>query len=287
MKLLAMSMCLAVFHAASQIPQQYKPTLPDSKKVVARMNGKDITVGEVLPYLWEWRANEALEDLLNYRLIKEEADKQLVSVTQEEVEKELKAQLDRVKSSIPPGDDLDTYIKEQGFPRSRLYLRLTAELLLDKIVLKSFDADKFVEVSTIIIRPRSEAATDLAEAIKQAQAAYDDLKKGQTWEIVLKKYGNEPNAVSANGRLGWRMISVFPAPVKEDLLLIKTGEFTRPAQTQNGIQIFRLDRRGREAKGEDLEALRNQFRAEARQSILDQLRKNTKIERLLNAPAGG
>ncbi|MBX3118044.1 MAG: peptidylprolyl isomerase [Fimbriimonadaceae bacterium] len=286
MNLLTLCIWIAFSQAGGQLPAKYQPSLPEPTKVVARVDGKDITAGELMPLLWDWRANEVLEDVIQLRLIKIQAEKLQVTVSQEEIESSLAKQLESVKANLQPGQDLEAYIREQGFPRSRLYLRLHAELLLDKIVLKSFDPNRYVEISTIIVRPKSEAASDLAEAIKKAQEAYDLLKNGSKWEDVLKRYANEPEALTANGRLGWRMMGVFPKPVQEDLINIKAGDYTRPAQTQNGIQIFRLDRRGKDATGAELEDLKNQHRSEARATILEQIRKDTKIERMLGSGTG-
>lgn len=282
MKLLPLCCAGAAILAVMQLPAKYQPKLPESTKVVARVSGKDITAGEVTPYLWDWRGSEAVEDMINYRLVKEHAEKVGVKVAPEVVEAELTKQIDRVKASLQPEQDLEQFIRDQGFPRSRLYLRLHSELLLDAIVMKNFEVDRYVEVSTIIIRPRSETASDLADAIKKAEDAYDALVKGGKWEDILLKYCNEPQATASNGRLGWRLNSVFPAPVRQEFLTAKAGGYTRPAQTQNGIQIFRLDRRGRDAKGEDLEALKNQFRFDARPGMIEQLRKDAKIERFLD-----
>ncbi len=278
--LVAICLCVAGLQAASLFTTKYLTPAPESSKVLAKVDGKDITAADVAPYLWDWRGQEALEDLLQYRMIKLQADKLQLTLPEAEVEAELKAQMDRVKTSLQPGEELDDYIRMQGFPKSRLYLRLSAELLLDKIVMRSFEPDRYVEVSTILIRPRSESANDLSEALRLAQEAYDSLKKGSKWEDVLKKYTNEPAALQSNGRLGWRMLGVFPQPVREDMLQVNVGQCTRPAQTQNGIQIFRLEKRGKDAKGEDLEALKGQFRGEARPNILEQIRKDAKIERV-------
>lgn len=282
MNLISLCVWLAFVQAGDPIPAKYQPQLPPATKVVAKIDGKEITAGEIMPFVWDWRANEVLEDVIQLRLVKAQADKLQLSVTEQEIEAALAKQLEGIKASLQPGQDLEQFLLDQGFPRSRLYLRIKAELLLDKIVMKSFDVNRYVEVSTIIVRPKSEAATDLAEAIRLAQEAYDQLKGGAKWEEVLKKYTNEPAALTANGRLGWRLLGVFPKPVQDEMVMMKIGDVSRPAQTPNGIQLFRLEKRGKEAIGEDLEDLKNQYRAEARQTILDQIRKDAKIERMLN-----
>lgn len=262
------------------IPPTILPAPPAPDTPVLRVNGQPILARELQGFLWDWRVAEVMEDIITWRMLLDEAGKRQITLSNEAVEKELEAQIARAKGQYPPGTNIEAQLRLQGFPKSRLYIRIQSEMLLDRIVMGEFDPAQFVDVSTVIFPPKSEQASDLAEAIRQAQDAYDALMRGDDWGEVLRRTVQDPSALQSNGRLGWRERSAFPASVREELLRLKPGGFTKPAQTANGIQIFRLEQVGSEARGEALEELRTIFRTTGRQSVLERLRRDTTVERL-------
>ncbi|MFQ3676759.1 MAG: peptidylprolyl isomerase, partial [Fimbriimonadaceae bacterium] len=262
------------------IPPTVLPAPPAPDTPVLRVNGQPVLAREIQGLLWDWRGSEVMEDVITWRMLLDEANKRKIALSPEVVERELEAQIARARGQYPPGTNVEAQLRLEGFPKSRLYIRIHTQMLLDLIVMGEFDPAQFVDVSTIIFAPKSEQASDLAAAIERAQKAYDELKRGASWDAVLRKSVQDPAALQTNGRLGWRERSAFPASVREELLRIGPGDITKPAQTANGIQIFRLEQRGTEARGAALEELRTIFRSAGRQSVLDRLRRETTVERL-------
>jgi hypothetical protein len=261
-----------------QVPEQHLPKPPSPEKVLAKVNGVEIKAAEVEALLWDWRGNEVLQDVISYELIKAQAEKAKVSVPEIEVLKVVDDQLREIKERIPKDKDLATALREQGFPQSRLYLRVKTDLMLERMAEREFDPAKFVMVSTMVFRPKSESGSDLGDALKQADLAYQRLIKGSKWEDVLKTSGQTDEILGANGRLGWRNLDVFPPPAQKELQGAKVGQITMPVQTSAGIQFFRLDGLGREAKGEELATLKQIYMQGARRQILDRIKREGKVE---------
>ena len=169
----------------------------------------------------------------------------------------------------------------QGFTRQRLFMRVATGLLIDKMVLQSFDAKAWVKVSTMIFRPFDASTGALSDAIGRADKAYGRLRSGEAWEAVLKSVTNEEAAIRSNGLLGWRTLDLFPETVRVTLSTATPGTVAQPIQTQSGIQIFRFELRGTNAKGEELEELKASHIQAGRGLMLQELRNKTKIERRL------
>lgn len=264
--------------AAQDVPKSYLPAKPAPNKVLAKVNGAPITFAEAERLAGDWRAWEVVQDLIAYKMLNGEAKKLGVSATAAEVEAELQKQLANYSKNLRQGQTLNQVLRESGFPRSRLWLRVKSQILLDKIVLREFNAAEFVDVSTIMIPAKSEQLSDLQEAIEQAKKASQDLASGVSWDTVLKRFQTDPEVLKTHGHLGWRRLAVFPESIRKDLMSLKEGGATKPAQTSNGIQIFRVDRWGKDAKGEVLKQLREEHVNASRQPALERIRKSAKIE---------
>lgn len=265
-----------------QVPPKLVVPPPKPEQVLATVNGKAITAAQVAPLLWQWRGEEALQELISYQTVVGEAHRVGVSVTDTKVEKALDEQIAELKKD-PQVKDLDEWMRENGFTRSRLFLRKKAELLLDELVAKGFNAANYVKVSTLMIKPANEQATSIASAITKAQAAYDRLKAGEAWDKVLPAYVEDANVIKTKGLLGWRSLEAFPESVRREMGTLPIGQVTRPAQTQFGIQIFRVEGKGASATPEQLAELKAFYNQTARTEYLQRLRSSTKVERLWKA----
>jgi hypothetical protein len=255
-----------------------KPPAPD--QVVARVNGEPILAREVSPYLWDWRGSEVAQDLVTYHLIMGAAKKAGIRATVPEIQKAFDARLAAMRAEAPPGSDAEEILRAKGFPKSRLYLRVHTDLLLDGLVMRSFSPAGYVRVSTLPYRPASDGAQEISAAIERAQGAYDRLVKGGSWATELQATDADAGLKSRNGILGWRMISAFPASTRRELTTAKPGGLTKPVQAGGAIQIFRIEDLGAAAKGADLAELRTAYLASERQGFIDALRKSAKIERV-------
>lgn len=279
---------LLLLHAlgqqAAQVPTAATPASPNPEQVVARLNGEEIKAKDVEAYLWDWRGSEVTNDYITYRLIQTEAKKLNVQVPPEEVEKSFATQMETMKASLQPGQELDSAMRQQGFPRSRLYLRVHTDLLLNQIILKQFKQEEYVRVSTIAFNPKSEAASDLTAAIGRAQGAYQRLQKGGDWNKEVAASDDDDALKQHKGLLGWRLRRVFPANTQTELESGPVGTLAKPTQAAGAIQVFRIEGHGKDVKGSELESLKQAYLATGRQDVIERLRKEAKIERLFPAP---
>ncbi len=253
--------------------------MPSPDRVIAKVDGKEIRNSDIAPSIWDWYGYQVREDFVIARVIENEAKRLKLSVTDAEVSRMVDVQLDQLKAQVPAGKTLDQFLSEQGSPRTRLLFRARVDYLLTKIAGLSFDPTQYVNVSTLLIRPASQDLADVSKAIEKANKAFEKLSKGDAWLRVLGEYSADPSVINSEGKLGWRTLGTFPDSTQKEFKALKTGKFTKPVQTVNGFQIFRLNYRGSEAAAGDLAVLRDQVISNNRRKLLEDLIKGARIER--------
>jgi len=280
--LIPFAIALVAFQGSSlddELPAKYRVKSPAPDTVVARVNGVAITAKDVEPLLWEWRGADATQDLITYQVIKSEADKDKVAVSDADVDAQVSAYLDQAGKGQTPAA-VENAMAAQGLTRSRLFLRFKDKMLVDKIVDRSFAPDDMVDISTLVFKPISNLAKDISDAIKKANDAYAELKGGATWDKVFTENNAASRATPSKGMVGWRMLSAFPPPVADELKTLKPGQVTKPAQTENGIQIFLLNIAGKDAKGRDFDEMKQIYQQTGEAQLGKKLHDGAKIERL-------
>ena len=276
---LSAALAIASFLAQSDIPAKYFTPAPKPTAVVAKVDGVEIKASDVTDLLWQWRSQEAIADLISYQVIKNAAVKENVTATDAEVQKEVDLQLGQFTPQVLQGKTVDQYLLEQGFTVSRIWLRVKTELLLNKIAAKDFKPGEYIKVSTIVVRPESTSTKALTDAAKKADLFFDMLQKGDAWEKVLNLSTTDLRTLETKGMVGWRRIDAFPALVQEEFKGGKSGGITKPVQTQNGFQIFRIEAFGKDAKAGDLSEAELIHVSSNKAAVANRIRSAAKIER--------
>jgi len=274
--------CSATCIAQVKLPTNHRVAPPSATTAVGKAGGRAVTAAEVEPYLWEWFGKDAVEDVLSYVVISQEAGRRGIVVSDAEVEKKVDDTIKALQSNQSTTfDDATKTLLSQGFPRSRLFIRSKATMLLDKIILADFHPSDFVKVSTILVRTNTADASAVSKAIEKCQDAYKKLTSGQDWNTVFNSVTTDQKLLSTKGELGWRDLSLFPESVVQEINTLPDGGYTHPAMTQYGVQIFRVDAHGSNAKGKDLDFLRDQFVSAGRPKYIEQLKKQANAQVLL------
>jgi foldase protein PrsA len=283
----ALGMHLALQTAAFQLSIPNLPKAPTAETVLAKVNGVPIKAKDIEDLLWDVHAEEILNEISYYQVAKAEADRMGLVVTNQEIEQGVQREIDQMKANLPPNQTIEGAMAQAGQTKGRLYLAVKTSLYLTKIAFQDFEPKAFVRVSTIVVRPRSVAAADITATIAVVQKAYDRLKSGEPWEKLVDELVVDANGKQARGLLGWRQLAAFPQAVQDEMVTLKKGGITKPVQTDNGIQIFRIEAKGDGASKEELEQMRTELSEVLRMQAVQKLRKNLKIERLYPAKKEG
>lgn len=269
---------LWLFASLAQISNP-KPPSPD--RVVATLNGKAVTAKEIEGYLWAWRGYEATQEVISLKVAEEAAAKEKVTAPDAEVRKVVDQAIESLRTDYKRQQSkltFENFLLERGFPESRIYLRAKTQVLVEQIALKDFVPGQWVKVSTLVYRPENEQTSSLSATIGKADNAYGRLVHGTaTWDKELAAIETDPMILRSHGIVGWQRLSVFPKTVSVELQMGKVGLYTKPAQTINGIQIFRLDAKGGTPDPAESAELKKAFLAFAEPAVVARLRAQAKI----------
>jgi parvulin-like peptidyl-prolyl isomerase len=251
--------------------------------VLATVNGVPITAADVEKYIWDWKMDEVVENLVNFETVNIEAKRLHITATPAEIQAKTDADITQFKASLRPGEDWIASLRSKGFPPSRLALIEKSTVLLDKIALRDFHPADYVKVSTIIAKPKASPAgtpvepVDPAADLKTVQSYYDLLTKGTPWSTVLASSTTDQTIIKNNGLIGWRAVSAFPKEAAAELLKLKPGGITHPYSTAYGVQLFRLEESGTGAPESDLKELKDAFIRSHRDEIVKSLKATAKV----------
>lgn len=152
--------------------------------VVAIVNGRPVLRYELDKKLASSFGKETLENLIIEKLIQEEARKQKVVVTEEEVD----AEVEKISQSLGEGDKIEEILALQGMTlkdlREQLKMRLQVNKILEKdISISDEEVSQFVKENGQVL-----TATDEAEKKAEARERIKEQKiseKVQAWVSEL------------------------------------------------------------------------------------------------------
>ncbi|MCW5943079.1 MAG: hypothetical protein KIS66_12665 [Fimbriimonadaceae bacterium] len=269
--------CVMGLAGQAQLPNRHLGAPPGPKTELVRVNGVAITGEDLAAYLWEWRGADVLQEVVAYRIAADEAAKQGVTVSDAEVDKAVDRRLQTMREALSPGKTLEDALQEQGFSRSRLFVRQKSEALLDRICLKTLDPKTWIRVSAMIFPPQGpgEAGLGIAESI--AHKAIERLRQGVSWTTVYT------DARDPRPRLGledWWPTAFFPDEARGLLLTAGVGAVVGPVRTGRGVEVFRVEGLGETAKGDERTLLERAHLTRNRDALIERLRSEYKVERL-------
>lgn len=253
------------------------PTAPPPDKVVLTVNGQAIKAKELDAYLWDWKVDQVAQTIAVFTLITQECKKLGIVIDPAEVKRRVDMQVQQIVATAPKGTSVSAALKAKGASKSLIEFQNRAQLMLEKLASKDFKKENYYQVSTLVIRPKSETAADLQAALTSATSAYTSLLKGDPWEKVISLNATEANNINGHGEIGWVPVDQFPKSVQSDLSTLPIGGYTRPAQTNNGLQIFRLEAKGKDATPAQLTELRGRYLGSQERDLVGRLQKNAKI----------
>jgi hypothetical protein len=255
------------------------PVPPKGADILAVVGDVAIRASDVEGFLWEARGDEVLEQLMTFQIVKAEAEREGILITDQQVNEEVLKKLKDVEAMLPVGTNPRDYLQyQQGLGPSRLYLGSKTDLLMTKLADKRFRPERYLKVSMFQIVPLSNTNADVDVAKRKITAARDRVAKGEDWAKVFKETITDPQAPK-DGSMGWVDIDLFPPIVRSEVLNLKPGEISTVSQTDDGIQFFRLDGVGSEAKDQALEDMKAQVMPIFRQKLFNELRSKAKIEK--------
>lgn len=244
--------------------------------------------------------------LIEEELIQQEAERQGITVTEEELNQEF----EKYKARFKTEEQFQNYLKHGKTSVEEIKDRLKKSAILNKLLtklgkltvteedirqayesgIKAYTEPEQVHAQHILIKVAENAPQAEVEAAKKRVAeAMKRLKKGEDFGKVAEEMSDDPGSKSKGGDLGFFRRGVMVPKFEEVAFSLKPGEMTKePVRTQFGFHIIKvLERKEERVKPleevrEQIEtSLRNRNLFKARRELVEQLRKDAKIEILM------
>lgn len=275
----------------------------DRTKPAAVVNGESITFEQLDTVLEARYGSQLMQQMILETLIKQEAKKRKITISDAEVKGELKKAQDTV-----PGQDIEQVIKQQsGLSledfKDQLRLRLYIQKMLapqlkvsDQEAKAYFDSNRKQFETPQELKVLRVVADDQAKAA----AAAKELKAGKQITDVVKKYGSkQPGRAEQNGDTGFIPADQLGPDLQPVVSGLKAGQVSEPAPLQSGgFAVVKLEA----SKGGDVpaldkvkpkvvEAVQQQKLNQIAPQFVDSLRSKAKIQTQLedqsSAPPAG
>ncbi len=208
-----------------------------------------------------------LEAMIDDKLIYEQAKLDSVTVTDEEVNRQLEQRIQNLIDQVGSKDKVEklygmsiSKIRNEFRDDMRKQLMIQKEkqdkfgdLKVSPLEVREFyneykdslqEVPEEVTLSHIFIVPKpSEKAKK--EAYAKAEALEDSLKHGANFAELAKKYSQDPGSAPDGGDLGWASRGQFVPQFEHAVYALKPGEISGIVETQFGYHIIQLlQRRG-------------------------------------------
>jgi parvulin-like peptidyl-prolyl isomerase len=279
---------------------------PNFDQVVATVNGDKITRGDVLVFLSRYQIppigpeqiyRDAVESLVNTRLIGQFLNRQRLTVPEEKI-KEAISQLER--NFKTEGSDLLTALQENGQTMDDLRREVTDRLRwIEYVNLKGTEAElkKYaanhkdlingtqIKASHIFLNVPPEAAPAEKEKLRQKLLTIKqdiDAKKITFAEAANKNSEDPANAEGAGGDIGYfGLNSGIVEEFAKAAFALKPGQVSDPVESGHGYHLIQVTDR-KEGNPVDFEQQKpfilQVYSAELQKQILTAERKNAKID---------
>lgn len=274
----------------------------EEAKASMALQGVDLE-GEEGKYLLKLMEEEILYQLIQERVIMQEAEKQGISIDPKRAEE----QLNQMKEAYG-AENFQQMLKSQklnearlkeyilfGLTADELYKKVTAKVeVSDSEVKEFFEKDKEnqikVKVSHILAKaPEGEATQEELEAArKKAEGWIKQLEKGADFAQLAKEQSDEPAAKTTGGALP-DYFSKADSPYDPDFTAacfkIAEGEFSKePVKTSFGYHVIKVEDRKdtfEQLKDELKEKILADKKSEVWRNYLTELMDKAKVENRL------
>jgi peptidyl-prolyl cis-trans isomerase SurA len=201
-------------------------------------------------------ALQTLEQIIDEKLQKQEAEKRHISISEEELNRSIDNLVQQ--NGLKPGE-FDKFIKRHNIDKDAFLIQIKSQLLWQKILLRVIKPKVYIspnEVADFIDRlMRNEDGSELfiseilipvavpkqeEDAKKLANKLVDELKSGGDFKKFARQFSRS-NTAKNNGTIGWVPESDLEDKLRRAISGLEKGENTKAIRTGAGYLIIKVN----------------------------------------------
>ena len=260
-------------------------------RTIATINGDQITSGDITKKLWWQYSAQGLSDIIDERLLLQEAARLKTSYDAKEANKRFEA----LAAGYKDRQEFDANLKSVGWTPADVKELIQRQLLIKNTVI----AAKAISFNDADIKAFFEAnreklgkadSVKLRQLFVGTQAEADDaclaLSAGADFAKLSALKSTDENLRKKEGDIGTISKGLLLPEIEKAIFALKPGQYTKAMATGNGYSVFKLEASvpGEPAKLTDAlkadlkTALINQAVTQKLPELIAELRKQARIE---------
>ncbi|YCA44410.1 peptidylprolyl isomerase [Bacillus sp. JZ8] len=214
------------------------------EKVVASVDGSDITKDDVYNLLADQNGAAAVDTLITEKIIDKEAEKEDIKITAKQVNQEL----DDLKEQYGGEDTFNQTLEASGVSLSSLKEDIKKNKEIEELLRPSIkitekemkeyfneNKDSFAQAAQV------KASHILVDDKKTAKEIKEKLDKGEDFATLAKKYSTDTATSESGGELGYFEEGTMTDEFDKKAFSMKKGEISDPVKTDYGYHIIKVE----------------------------------------------
>jgi foldase protein PrsA len=237
-------MFVAIGLAVLLVGALIRPPFANGDETVAKVNGVNIGKNALYDEMVKLGGKQTLTNMIQEELVKQEAEKAGVTVTDSDIQKEI----DKIKKQFPTEQDFETALQQNGYTLDTLKAQMPMQIMIRKILepkvapevtddavkqhfeqnKAQYDTQEQVRASHILVKTKEEAD----EIAKELKNGADFAKLAQEKSTDDSKHNGGDLNYFGRGQ----MVKEF-----EDVAFsLKVGEISEPVKSEFGYHIIKV-----------------------------------------------
>lgn len=212
--------------------------------IVAKVNGVAISESELNEFLLQQGGNDALDTLIQQSIIKQEAKKQNIQVSEADIDKELSALKETFGSEDAFTQALETNGMTLASLKNNILLNLEVKRILEaknpiteEAIKQYFDSNK----ESLAVPEEVKASHILVETEELAKEVKAKITAGEDFAELAKQYSTDQNTKELGGDLGFFKKGEMEKAFEEVAFSSNVGLVSNPVKTDYGYHIIKVD----------------------------------------------
>lgn len=259
--------------SANQLVAQYGEKYLEEKEPTSQKTYKEL-LGE-----------NALRNLTQIEMVKQDAEKSKITVSDDEVNKQLEA----IKTQVGGQEAFDAFLKDSGLTEDYVVDNLKNQMLVSKYVetkqkelepteeeVKKYYEDNKDKYYT------AKASHILVDNLKEANVIRKEIQKGGDFAKTAKEKSKDTGSAQNGGSLGEFKNGQMVPQFDEAIQKMKVGEISEPIKTQFGYHVIKLEDKKPVEFDEVKDQIKVSLQQEKFQKFMEDLTKKSKTKTYVN-----